>query len=156
MSDSVSIPLNCSYPIKLGSTLKPDPESTYSIVRYNFKPENIDQSRGSYIIGMENSQIQITFGDKKSSKQMHVYDGNFLSVNNKDLDYLLVYDPLESTFTLEKIKYNCTLRHQNSKKAKHVPDIQQRSIPSTKNNNDLDIDHLLDEELERELSLLDQ
>lgn len=146
------------YPVKIGESLRSG-GSQYHILRYNFEPESMDKTRGACHVSRSTGQVQIKFGDRDKNEE-HIYDGNLLS--QREGDYVLVFNPKEATYYLEKVRYHCTLRHVKKGSLKD-PATRLLAIspkaPKTKivtqstNTKQMDI---LDEELDRELGMLEE
>ena len=83
---------------------------------------------------------------------MHYYDGNCTLSNTKDVDYLLIHDKITGRFIIEKIRFHSRLRH-TTKKPNSIIKSNANLAPRIAMH---DFKDLLDEELDRELDMMDE
>jgi hypothetical protein len=86
------------YPIQLGMSFGPDAKSILSIA-YSFKPVTLDQSRPAAAMLTE-GRAQLEYHNVKPEGAPVCLAGNY---SEKNMEYVLAFDPQAKTFILERL-----------------------------------------------------
>eukprot|EP01083_Nonionella_stella_P200646 734645_1 len=115
------------YTIKLGESFYAyAPVNTYHTFRYDFQPASIDHSKRSQVFTSD-KQIRLTHCSKDGPEK-HVFQGTLSSTAASEC--LLVFDPREKVFVLEKVASAArNLIHQAGSNKQGPPQKRARMSP---------------------------